>query len=456
MTGAGLLAAARMASDPFEVSADGRLLVAGEDAAALLARFGSPLQVISAATLEANLARIRAAFAACWPAPARVLYAIKANNTLAIRALLSRLGAGGDCFGMGELRATLDCGTDPALVVMNGSNKEPPELAEAARAGVAINIDSVEEIAHLRALCAGGARVRANLRLKVLPADLDPHVDQARPTPGGFTEGVRRVKWGFTPARAAEILRELRAIQGLDLAGFSCHVGHLSAKPEAFAAIARALGAAVAELRAATGLTPRVLDIGGGWPPERDPSFRRPGLSGSTLEEIVRATCAALRGALPAGMPTPELWIEPGRFIVSNAVTLLGRIGAVKRDADLCWAHCDISTNNLPRIETGLFHYAILPAERMHAAFDETVQIVGSTCFRSVLGADRAWPAPRGGEAIAIPDAGAYAEVFATQFNAVPRPAAVMVSAHGVELVRERESIEDIFRHHRIPHWIHA
>jgi diaminopimelate decarboxylase len=92
----------------------------------------------------------------------------------------------------------------------------------------------------------------------------------------------------------------------------------------------------------------------------------------------------------------------------------------------------------------------------MHAPMEEVLQIVGSTCFRSVLAAERAWPAPRGGEAIAIPDAGAYAEVFATQFNAVPRPAAVMISAHGVELVRERESIEDIFRHHRIPEWIRA
>jgi diaminopimelate decarboxylase len=153
-------------------------------------------------------------------------------------------------------------------------------------------------------------------------------------------------------------------------------------------------------------------------------------------------------------LPVPTLWIEPGRFIVSNAVVLLARVGAVKRDAGHCWMHVDASTNNLPRIESGHFHYTILPASRMHHAQTEAAEIVGGTCFRSVLGASRMMPPPRRGDLVAILDAGMYAEVFATQFNSVPRPATVLLSTHGAEIVRVRETIEDVFRQQRLPAWL--
>jgi diaminopimelate decarboxylase len=92
----------------------------------------------------------------------------------------------------------------------------------------------------------------------------------------------------------------------------------------------------------------------------------------------------------------------------------------------------------------------------MHAPMNSTVQVVGSTCFKSVIGADRPLPPLARGDLLAVLDAGAYAEVFANQFNALPRPASVMISEHGVEIVRERESIADIFRLHRVPAWLSA
>jgi diaminopimelate decarboxylase len=250
------------------------------------------------------------------------------------------------------------------------------------------------------------------------------------------------------------LVKTLLGMPEIELLGYSSHIGHLSSRPEAFAVVASAVAAAVCDLHGATGFVPSVLDIGGAWAPERDPSFRRAGLTDTPIEQVARVTCEALRAGLPPGMALPALWIEPGRLIVSNAVVLLARAGAIKRDAGHCWMHVDASTNNLPRIESGRFHYVILPASRMHAPADTTVEIVGSTCFRSVLGSGRAMPAPQRGDVVAILGAGMYAEVFSTQFNAVPRPATILLSSHGAELVREREMIEDLFRHQRIPAWL--
>jgi diaminopimelate decarboxylase len=386
----------------------------------------------------------------------RILYAIKANNTLAIRAILSSEGAGGDCFGLAELHATLTAGMVPEPIVMNGSNKSADEIAAAVAAGVTINVDAEDELDFLADALRAGGTARVNLRLKVLPDALDAYVHPMQQTEAGFVAGVRRVKWGFLAERTADLTRRLRAMPGVEMLGYSCHIGHLSSDPRAFAAVAGAVGAMVRDLAEATGFVPAVLDLGGGWPPERDPSFRREARAAATIETIAQATAAALRAALPATMKLPALWIEPGRFIVSNAVVLLARAGAVKRDAGYCWMHVDASTNDLPRIESGRFHYTILPASRMRDRADVAVEVVGSTCFRSVLGAGRMLPDPRRGDVVAILDTGGYAEVFANQFNAVPRPATILLSSHGAELVKARETIEDVFRRHRIPAWIAA
>jgi len=452
MTGERQLEQLRLPSDRLAVDAAGELKVAGANAAALVRAFGSPLNVVVEETIRSNYRRIRDAFAASWPAPVRVLYSVKANNTLAISAILSEEGAGSDCFGLGELHVTLAAGTDPGLAVMNGSNKTRAEIEAAIEAGLTINVDGDDEADVIAGACRAGRRVRVNVRLKVFPDQLDAYVDELHPTPGGYVSGLRRAKWGFTAPAAVPLVRRLLRLEGAELLGLSCHIGHLSGRVESFAAVAAAIAGAVTALRDETGFAPSVLDIGGGWPPQRDPSFRSPGIAGAPIEDVARAVAAGLRAGLPAGMPLPALWIEPGRFIVSNAVVLLASAGAIRRDAGLCWMHVDASTNNLPRIESGRFHYAILPATRMRDPATSVVEVVGSTCFRSVLGAARPMPDPRRGDIVAILDAGMYAEVFATQFNSVPRPAAVLLAPDGrAEVVRERETIDDVFRSQRLP-----
>src|SRR4051794_10658463 len=118
----------RLQDDFLEAGRDGQLLLEGHAAADLLARFGSPLYVVSEPALRANFRRIRTAFREQWPGSVEALYAIKSNNNLAIRRVLASEGAGSDCFGLSELYATFLGGADPDLVVLNGSNKSEAEL----------------------------------------------------------------------------------------------------------------------------------------------------------------------------------------------------------------------------------------------------------------------------------------------------------------------------------------
>jgi len=150
-SGTAALAAIATPSDRLAVE-NGALSVDGQRATELVARFGSPLYVTVEDTLRENYRRIERAFAERWSAPVTVMYAVKANSTLAIRAVMSSEGAGGDCFGLGELHAAFATRTDPLRIVMNGSNKSGAEIDAAVRADIILNVDSIEEIAQRLAL----------------------------------------------------------------------------------------------------------------------------------------------------------------------------------------------------------------------------------------------------------------------------------------------------------------
>ena len=137
--------------------------------------------MISESTLRRNYRRIRDAFNVRWPTDFNVYYAVKANNNFAVRAILFEEGAGGDCFGEGELYATFVGGADPSHVVMNGSNKTERELRKALALGICVNVDAVDEIDLIDEIVASsGVRARVALRLALVPEEYDPFGSMCR------------------------------------------------------------------------------------------------------------------------------------------------------------------------------------------------------------------------------------------------------------------------------------
>ena len=150
--------------DPCLTVVDGRLRVEECDAHALAERHGTPLHVVSEDQLRRNVRRIAAAFAAAWPhGPVRLLPAIKANPTLALRRVLDDEGAGCDAFGAPELEAALRAGTPPERISFNGPTKDDASLERAVTLGVRVTADSLDELERLDAIAraARAARRRA-------------------------------------------------------------------------------------------------------------------------------------------------------------------------------------------------------------------------------------------------------------------------------------------------------
>jgi diaminopimelate decarboxylase len=458
MTGRETLEAIRADTDSLACQDDGALMIDGCGVDGLLDEFGSPLYVISERTLRSNYRAAAAAFGARWPAGVNVLYAIKANNNFAVRAILDDEGAGGDCFGDGELYATFMGGADPDRIVLNGSNKGREHLRTAVRLGVRINVDAEEELDRIKEVAADeGTVARINLRVKVLPPEYDElPVWNVGIAGANFNEQQSRDQWGMDLDTVEALIERAQGSPQVELGGYHVHIGHIVQKRwqdrDVWRAWARGLGELVVGLYRRTGFAPMLLDVGGGHPGTRDPYSLSLELNENTIEDYAEVVTAELLAALAQEqLEVPDLWLEPGRYIAGNAGVLLTRVETIKAAGGNTLVHVDASINNLMRIETLKARHSLLPASRMDAPAEWIADVVGSLCTGAPLGEARELPRLERGDVIAILDAGAYAETPSTQFNGVPRPATVLVNDGTAELIKERETVADVFARQRIP-----
>lgn len=439
-------------TDHLGVDDSGNLLIEKCRARTLVERFGSPLYVISEQTIRENIRRIRRAFEERWPGKLEILYAIKANNNYSVRAIAYQEGAGGDCFGEGELYATFMGGADPNNIVLNGTSKSYELLRTAVQLGVRVNIDAEDEIGYLREITSDlGRQAYVNLRVKVAP----PEIDECEIDFGGpelsLADWIRGCQWGLSVDLVSQLIPKVQATPGLVLKGYHMHIGRASNEPRYFATCASAVVDALQELYDRTGFEPSILNMGGGYPRHRDGESGTLEINPHGIDEYADAvTRTLLEGLKHGGFPIPELWIEPGRYIVGNAGVLLGTVGAVKRDLGKTWVNMDFSVNNLMRVDTNGWRYQLVAADRVFDAHDEIVDIVGPLCLGNPIGADRAMPHLERGDLVAALDAGMYAEVASTQMNGVPRPATVLVNGTEPDIIKERETVLNVFSHHRI------
>jgi diaminopimelate decarboxylase len=146
------------------------------------------------------------------------------------------------------------------------------------------------------------------------------------------------------------------------------------------------------------------------------------------------------------GLPRPRLILEPGRSLVGRAGVTLYRVGAVKRASETAtWVAVDGGVSDNPR--PGLYgaRYTAVVADRPDAEPDGAYAVAGKHCESGdVLIARVELPAPRRGDVLAVPATGGYTLAMASNYNGVPRPAAVLVADGRSRVIRRRETIDDL------------
>ena len=481
---------------------DGVLLIERMAAPGLTERFGSPLFVFSEDQIRRNVRRFRDAFEKGWTmGPVKVMPAAKANWIFAVQRVLAEEGCGADIYSPGELDVALRAGIDPRFISTNGVPKDKEHVRRTIEVGARLTIDSLRDVEFLEELSPTLSNT-AYVRLRIRPA-ISEFVKKSDFSPDGMvpTDLVALLyKGGLSIDEVIEAGQRVIKLPNVEIVGFHAHHGRHHRSTLYWEAQMHAYARDIAHVcKALGGFRPEEISIGGGFAIPRDPhnaatNYSDPLLLGSlhglslglkylgakvryrvidklltliegrpnaisapSIEEYGAATTAALIGALrkhgidPTGV---MLQLEPGRAIHGNAGVHLATVQATKKmRAPITWNLVTVDTSEFwmtgGRFEHHLHDYCV--ANRLNDPATMKADVVGRSCYGDrLLGAVRL-PDVEIGDLLAFLDTGAYQEVSASNFNAMPRPAAVLVSGDRAAVVRRAETLDDVFRRDELP-----
>ena len=411
---------------PDSASTEGaRLTIGGISAAELAEEHGTPLVVLCEATLRAQARSLRAAVG-----DGRVFFGTKALANVALLRLLREEGVGADVASSGELAFAEAAGLARDDLVVHGNNKDAAFLAQAAAMGAPVVLDASDE-----AELAAAAGVERALVRVTLGVDADTHE--------AIKTGHHGSKFGLPPKQARAAVADALH-RGIDVLGVHVHVGSQLEDFDAQAETIVRLASFAASCRDELGWLAHVADLGGGFGIRHHPAD-----TGPEAAELAASAAATARTAFAeAGLPAPEVWLEPGRCLVGRAGVTLYRVGSVKRLPGRTWVAIDGGMSDNPRPQLYDARYTALSATRADEYLDELVSVAGMHCESGdVLIDDVALPSPRRGDLLAVPATGAYTLAMASNYNGVTRPAAVLVRDGEARVIRRREGIEDLLRH---------
>jgi diaminopimelate decarboxylase len=450
----------------------GRLFVEEIAAEELVHRFGTPIYVMSENGLRHRIRRYISAFRAHWPeGPVHVLPSIKANYALALRSLLTQEGVGCDTFGLPELYAALQSHVPPDLISVNGSSKDRPLVERALQAGARITLDSPREVALVRDV-ARELHLRARVRFRIRPDydDLEQPSD-FHDEPVSIRDAAQAYKPGIPTESLLQLGPETLSAPELEVTGVMAHLGRHSTDLEVWRRMAHGVGTVIGALHSAWGgWEPREIDLGGGFASPRDPTARatargaqRPtGSLAPTVEEYAEALTDGLRTALSeARVPSKGkiLEVEPGRGLYADAGIHLATVRNLKSQTHpvpRMWVETDTSEVFLLDTLIERNRWTSVVVEKARDAPQVTADIVGISCGFDVIVPDARLPAVEEGDHIAFLDTGAYQDATAANFNAMPRPATVLVNGSEAEVIKRAETIEDVFRRDLVPSRLRA
>ena len=401
----------------------GVLAVGGIAATELAERFGTPLVVYCEETLRER-ARL---FARAAPG-ALVVYGTKAFANVALLRLLAKEGVGADVSTLGELAFARAAGIPGERLLLHGNNKSDEELRAGAELGALVVLDSLDEPE--RAAAAG---IRRAL-VRVTPG-VEAETHEAIRT------GHRGSKFGLDAADALEAIQRARAA-GIEVEGLHVHVGSQLLDPGAHLLAVELLADFAARARAELEWTPALVDVGGGFGIRHVREETE-----LPLEQLVETIVGAVaREWEQRGLPAPRLILEPGRSLVGPAACTLYTVGAVKRAGETNWVAVDGGMSDNPRPQLYGARYEALLANRANEEpAAEPFSIAGKHCESGdVLISGARLAEPRRGDLVAVPATGAYTLSMSSNYNGVPRPAAVLVRARGAREILRRETVEDL------------
>jgi diaminopimelate decarboxylase len=419
----------------------GEITLGGVTVSNLATQYGTPLYVFDEADVRQRARDYVAAFTVS-DIETSVHYAGKAFITTKIAQWVNQEGLGIDVASAGELEVALRAGIDPNQIVMHGNNKSVKDLERAVEVGVGrVVIDSLIEIERLNAVAANAGIVQqVMLRLTV---GVEAHTHEAISTAHEDQKFGLSVASGMAMAAVDNVLE----CDALSLAGLHSHIGSQIFDATGFELATHRVVDFAVQIKDRHGISVSELDVGGGMGIayiDSDDPLDVTAMAKSILD-IVRTECARVK------ISVPKISVEPGRAIIGNPGITLYEIGTVKPvelDSGITRHYISVDGGMSDNIRTALYdaQYTAVIANRDSNATKVLSRVVGKHCESGdIVVRDIELPADtRPGDLIAVAATGAYCRSMASNYNHMPRPAAVSVCAGQSQVLLRRETIEDL------------
>ena len=388
----------------------------------LASRYGTPLYVYSQQQLIANC---RAYSNIETSLDLSLHYAVKANNNLSLLKQIHQSGFGFDIVSGGELLCCLKTGVDPQKIVYSGVGKSTEEIRLALQKGIGcINVESFAELERVNAL-ALEMQLCAPITLRI-----NPHIDAK--THPSISTALADSKFGIHHYQALEACSKAIALDGIDLKGIVCHIGSQIQTLEPYDQACDSM-IAIYDALSERGKILDYIGLGGGLGVDYqgDTNFPSPQQLVSLVESRLQQ-----RGS--------RLALEPGRSIVANTGVTLTRIEYIK-PGEINFAIIDAAMNDVPRPAIYGAWHRIQEVDNKGTAQRLDYSIVGPICESTDLLGKARKLAIEQGDLLAVFDTGAYTSVMASNYNCRPRPASVLVCDGQAQLIRERETLTELY-----------
>ena len=389
--------------------------------------FGSPTYVYSKRQLIRNISAINNALKANFK-KYQICYTIKANsNPHIIKVLKSEIPhLGADCSSPGEIYAADLGGIHPNNCIFTGNYESIEDLEYAYKKNVHINLDDINSFHRLKKI---GIPTEISFRL-------NPGFGK-----GAFSQvvtGGKNSKFGVPKHKIIDAYK-LAKENGVKEFGIQCMTGSGVLDPNYFPKLMEEIIKNIDAIMKSVDIKFNHVSMGGGFGIPYD-DHQTP----LNFDKVFKSVSDTFHSFFK-NKDIPELWIEPGKSVVGNTGVLLASVTGIKKSYKN-FVGLDAGMETLMRPALYNAYHRLYKIGDLEAPNSEIVDFTGRICENTDrLAVERPFPSIQEGDLIAVMDAGAYGFSMSHQFCTRPKAAEILIDGEKLQLIRKRETIEDIF-----------
>jgi diaminopimelate decarboxylase len=398
----------------------GAYTIQGLNVLELAQQFGTPLYVYDGEKIAHQIKTLRNAFS---DADIKVKYAAKALTNISILKLIRKHGAGIEVVSLGEVFIAIKAGFTPSEIVFTPSGVDFSEIVEAVEMGLSLNIDNLSTLQKF------GEKYKNTYPCGLR---LNPHI-----MAGGnykISTGHSNSKFGISIYQFQQIM-EIVQKHGVLIKGLHIHTGSEIAETDVFIKMAEILFGMAGDFPNLS-----FIDFGSGFKVAYKDGDMVTNIYdlGLKLSKTFNDFCLRYGRKL-------EMWIEPGKYVVSEAGTFLVKTNIVKPTPSVTFVGVNSGLNHLVRpMMYDAYHHIVNISNPTGS--QKIYTVVGYICETDTFGSDRKIHEVREGDILAMKNAGAYCFSMSSNYNSRLKPAEVLVVNKEAKLIRQRETLEDLLK----------